>query len=397
MATALFLVDNVPFELDSRVRREARTLRSAGWQIVVICMGDAGQPLHEQLEGVHVYRYRKPALGGGFAGHVAEYASTLLAQLPLSLLVLLRHGFSVVHLANPPDLLWVVAAPYRVFGKRVIFDQHDLTPELFEVRFGRRFRALTGLVAWSERMSYRLADRVLAQNETCRRIAIERGRLPPEDVKVVRNGPDLAIDYPRVEPDPEIRALAPVIVGYLGLMNDQDNVDVFLEMARIIRHERERDDIGFVMVGSGDAWTRLRALRDELGLAQAVRMTGRIPWEQVLRTFAATDVCVQPDLPTSMNVKLTMNKLMEYMAFSCAVVAFEMAETHASGGDTVVYVTPYTAEELANAVIDLADDPERRAQLGRLARRRIEETLCWERQEASLLDVYGDLISGATA
>jgi glycosyltransferase involved in cell wall biosynthesis len=214
-------------------------------------------------------------------------------------------------------------------------------------------------------------------------------------VTVVRNGPHLGCDFPSVDPDPDVRASGDVVVGYLGIMNEQDNLDVFLEMARIVRLDRGRDDVAFVMVGSGDAFRALKQRRDAVGLTSAVRMTGRIPWQQVLRTFAAVDICVQPDLPTLFNEKLTMNKLMEYMAFGKPVVAFDMEETRTSGGDACLYVTRFDAAGLADAVVELADDPARRRELGAIGRQRIEEQLSWEHQSQHLADVYRSLCGSA--
>jgi glycosyltransferase involved in cell wall biosynthesis len=204
----------------------------------------------------------------------------------------------------------------------------------------------------------------------------------------VRNGPRLREDFPSVAPDSTVRAKAEIMVGYLGIMNEQDDARLFIELAHIVRTELGRMDIGFVMVGSGNAFERLRRLRDELGLSDAVEMTGRIPWELVLRVFAATDICVQPDLPNVFNAKSTMNKLMEYMAFGKATVAFDLTETRASAEDAAVYVTQHDAAGLAEAVVELADDPARRARLGAAGRRRIEDTLAWEHQAGNLLCAY---------
>jgi glycosyltransferase involved in cell wall biosynthesis len=395
MAGALFLIDNVPLELDSRVRREAETLVKHGVGVQVVCPGDPGDPLHEVVNEIHVYRYRKPSFGGGLAAHLAEYATSVASQFVLSILVFIRHRFDVVHVANPPDLLWLIAAPYKAFGRHFIFDQHDLVPELFEVRYGKRFPRLYRTVAAMERISYRLADHVITTNMTCRRIAIDRGGVEPDKVTVVRNGPRLDVDFPPADPDPEVRRLGGVVVGYLGIMNEQDHVDVFLEMARIIRHDFGKKEIGFVMVGEGDAFPALKRLRRALGLEEVVLMTGRIPWPKVLSTMAATDVCVQPDPPTRFNDKLTMNKLMEYMAFGKATVAFDMPETRASGGDTIVYVNRFDARGLAEAVCELADNPRERLRIGGRARRRIEEVLAWEHQSRHLLDVYRRVVPDA--
>lgn len=392
LSRTLFLVENVPLELDSRVRRETATLVDAGFVVTVICPGEVGQALHEMVDGVSVYRYRRREYES-LLGHLVEYCWGLSAHAALSLVVLLRGGFDVVHIANPPDLLWLVAAPYRLAHKRVIFDQHEPVPELFEIKFSS-VRWLLPLIRWAERMNYAVAHHVIAINESCREIAIDRGRKRPEAVTIVRNGPRLTEDFPVVAPDPKVRAKAEIMVGYLGIMNEQDDARLFIELAHIVRTELDRKDIGFVMVGSGNAFERVRRLRDELGLSDAVEMTGRIPWERVLRVFAATDICVQPDRPNVFNTKSTMNKLMEYMAFGKATVAFDLTETRASADDAAVYVTQDDAAGLAEAVVALADDPARRARLGAAGRRRIEDALAWEHQAEHLLCAYEATLGG---
>lgn len=394
MVDVLFLIENVPFALDTRVQRQVSTLQQAGLLVAVISPRADGERWHETRDRVELYRYWKPTMGEGFLSHVAEYLASLLAHTLLTGLVAVRHGFSVIHAANPPDIFWLVAAPYKLFGKRFIYDQHDLVPELFEVRFQERLQLLTGTIRFFERMSYKLADHVISTNDTFRGRAMCRGGRRPEDVTVVRNGPRLSVDFPAVDPDPEIRALGDVVVGYLGIMNPQDHLENFLEMARIIRQEHGRDDIGFVMVGSGDSFLGLMQLRDELGLAEAVHMTGTIPWMRVLATLSAADICVQPDPPTPFNCHLTMNKLMEYMALGKAVVAFDLPETRISGGDSVEFVPGDSARGLADAVMRLVRDPKRRQEMGRRARRRIETELAWEHQERHLLDVYRRVLPG---
>jgi glycosyltransferase involved in cell wall biosynthesis len=387
----LFLIENVPYSLDGRVRREAHTLKSVGGDITVICPSDGGSWVRT-VDGVRVYHYPKPSFTGGFLAHVTEYVASLFFHFILTLWVALRHGFDVVHVANPPDLLWLVAAPYRLFGKRFIFDHHDLVPELFEVRFRDRMPWLHSLMLWLERQSIQLANHVICTNNTFRHVAITRGGKKPDDVTVVRNGPWLSRDFPVVPRDEKVRELGDVIVGYVGIINAQDHVDNLLDAARIIRYEMGRKDIGFILVGSGDAYPALLAQRDAMGLSTCVSMPGSLPWKEVVPKLSAADICVQPDLPTIFNRHLTMNKLMEYMAFGKATAAYDMTETRFSGADTVHYIPGTSAHELATAIVELADDPERRADLGRRARQRIEDTLAWEHQAQSLLRVYARLL-----
>jgi glycosyltransferase involved in cell wall biosynthesis len=383
----LFLIENVPYSLDTRVRRQAHALRAAGGSVTVICPGPAGSGGRVR-DGVRVYHYPKPSFGGGFAAHIAEYTASLVCHSLLTAWVAIRHGFDVIHVANPPDLLWLVAAPYRLLGKRFIFDHHDLVPELFGVRFGARMPRLQSLMLALERRSVRLANHVISTNETFRRMAIERGGKAPDDVSVVRNGPWLERDFRPVTPDPRVRAFGRVIVGYLGIMNDQDHLDHLLEAARIVRFEAGRSDIAFLLIGSGDAYPRLLHRRDAMRLSDAVHMPGTLPWNDVLARLSAVDICVQPDPPTAFNRHLTMNKLMEYMALGKASIAYDMPETRFSGGDAVMYLPGDSAHALARAILELADDPARREELGRRARHRIESSLAWEHQAHNLIEVY---------
>jgi len=390
----LFLIEDGSYLYDNRVRREATCLRQAGATVSVICPNAGNEPYRSRVDGVAVYRYRKPSLGEGLLAHMGEYVVSLTSHFFLSLLVALREGFDVIHAANPPDLLWLVAAPYRLLGKRFVFDHHDLVPELFEERFGARRSTLASVARFMERMSFRLASHVISTNESYRNVALSRGGLNEDQVTVVRNGPD-PDDFRVTAPNEAIRNLAPKVVGYLGNMNPQDGVDLVVKAAAIIAQTYRRSDIAFVLIGSGDSFEGLRELRDSLQLQDSVVMTGRIPWQDVIATLAAVDICVQPDPPGGLNDHSTMNKLMDYMILGKAVLTFDLPETRVSGGDAVEYVSGGGAEELAASIVELADDEERIARLGQMARRRATDVLAWQHQAPNLLVVYRKLFPEA--
>jgi glycosyltransferase involved in cell wall biosynthesis len=297
----------------------------------------------------------------------------------------------VVHVANPPDLLWLVAAPYKLLGKKFVFDHHDLVPELFQVRYRDKAPGIMAVVLWLERMSIRLADHVICTNETFRQFAMSRGGKAAPDVSVVRNGPWLGRDFPDARGARQLRGDR-LLVGYLGIMNPQDHIDHLVRAAHVVRHDLGRTDIEFLLIGSGDAHESLRELRDSLWLSDAVQMPGTLPWTEVIERLSQADICVQPDPPTPFNRHLTMNKLMEYMALGKPAIAYDMPETRFSGGDAVTYIEDHTPAGLAAAIVKLADDPQLRAELGRRARERIENTLSWEHQQATLLAVYRQLM-----
>jgi len=390
----LFLIEDGSFLYDNRVRREAVCLSKAGAEVRVICPNAGSEPFFSAHEGVGIYRYRKPSFGAGLLGHIVEYMVSLISHATITLGIALRHGINVIHAANPPDILWLVALPYRLFGVRFVFDHHDLVPELFTERFGKERRSLLSVARFMERMSFRLASHVISTNESYRRVAIDRGGKRPEDVTVVRNGPDPE-DFQDIKPDQKIADLAPTVIGYLGNMNPQDGVDRILSVADLLINVRKRDDIAFVMVGNGDSYDGLREQRDSLGLRDRVVMTGRIPWQDVLNTLAATDICVQPDPPGGLNDHSTMNKLMEYMMLGRAVVSYDLEESRVSGGDAVRYVSENSVEALADAISSLADDREKTEAMGRQGLERVEAELAWRYQAVNLVNVYMSLFPQA--
>jgi glycosyltransferase involved in cell wall biosynthesis len=390
----MFLIEDGSFRYDTRVRREAKTLRDAGIKVSVVSPAYEGEPLRDVIDGVEYWGYRKPQLGEGFWGHIAEYASSLGAQTVLTFRVDRHRRIDAIHAANPPDLAWIVALPYKLGrGVKFVFDHHDLVPELFEERFGRG--PVLALVRWMERQNLALADHVISTNESFRAIALRRGRRRPEDVTVVRNGPDLQ-DFPPTPADPAIRKLGRIVVGYLGNMNPQDGIGGFIDMARILVKERGRTDVGFVMIGAGDSFEDLKRKRDEAGLRDAITMTGRMRWGPELRAaLRATDICVQPDPPGELNDRSTMVKTMEYMALERPVVAFDLKETRVTGGDAITFAEAPTAAALADAVEALAGDTARRRHLGTLGRERVESELGWHVQAKKLLSVYERLFPGS--
>src|SRR6266705_796581 len=189
----LMLVENLPVPAYPRVWAEATTLRDAGFQVSVIC--PKGPIKHQEaytcIDGISIYRYQLPASSNKYTSYFAEFGTALLKTFWLSWKVLFRHGFDVIHAANPPDLFFLIGLFYRLFGKKFVFDQHDLSPEMFQVKFNGRMRSLHKLLLFLEWCSYRTAHLVITPNLAVRRFAIERGRFDANKVFVVRNVPEL--------------------------------------------------------------------------------------------------------------------------------------------------------------------------------------------------------------
>ena len=269
----LILVENLPSPFDRRVWQEATALRDAGYCVSIICpTGKGCEKKFEVLDGIHIYRYRLPIEAANAAGYAAEYVIALVRTFLLAWRVLLTRGFDVVHACNPPDLLFLIGGFFKLFGKKFVFDHHDLNPELYEAKFGRR-DFLHRLMLKLERWTFRTADVSIATNDSFRQIAIERGGMDPQRVFIVRSGPDLSM-LKIVPPQPELKKGRAWLIAYLGVMNSQDGVDYVLHAARHIVHERKRTDVHFVLIGSGPELDSLKALAETLGVAPYVTFTG---------------------------------------------------------------------------------------------------------------------------
>lgn len=386
-ARILLLVENNAYPFDVRVRREAQALAGAGHQVCVIAPRSPRQAWKECLDGVHVYRFPAPPGGSGLAGYALEFGYATVAMLLLSIWVALRKGVDVVHAANPPDTLFVIGAVFKVFGKRFVFDHHDLSPETYLSRFGHKHgNTVSYVLALLERCSYAIADIVIATNESYKRIAVSRGKKRPDQVFVVRNGPPLS--FQSVAADPMLAKRAPHLIGYIGTMGPQDGVDCWLRAIREMVVTLGRRDFLAVLIGSGDATPGLHVLAKDLDIESFVWFTGRIPEAEVLSILSTVDVCVQPDPLNPLNDKSTMNKVMEYMSLGKPVVAFDLVETRYSAQDAAVYVTPNIEIEFAKAVVRLMDSPEERRRIGAIGRDRVANMLAWEYSVPNLLDAY---------
>ncbi|MYT71952.1 MULTISPECIES: glycosyltransferase family 4 protein [unclassified Streptomyces] len=383
---ALILVENLSVPFDRRVWQECLTLRDAGWTVDVICPRGEKRDTEPEavIDGVRIHRYPLRAATGGPAGYLREYGSALWHTARLVRKVGPVH---VVHACNPPDLLFLAARWLKRRGARFVFDQHDLVPELYLSRFGRGKDLLYRAVCALERSTYRAADIVLATNESYRDVAVHRGGKRPEDVFVVRSAPAVERFQP-VPAEPELKNGKPHLLCYLGVMGPQDGVDYALRALAKLRDEFGRTDWHAVFVGSGDAFDAMVELSRSLGLDDQVRFTGRIPDADLVRYLSTADVCLSPDPHNPLNDVSTMNKVLEYMAMGRPLVSFELREARVSAGDAAVYAPANDEAEFAKLITLLMDDPEKRAEMGRIGQERISGPLSWSNSQASLLAAY---------
>jgi glycosyltransferase involved in cell wall biosynthesis len=386
-ARVLIIVQNLPVPSDRRVWLECQALVSAGHEVTVICPKGDGDPAYEVLDGVRIYKYRPAPATEGVTSFVFEFAYCWLRTSWLALRAYVRHGFDVMQACNPPDTYFALAALFKVFGVRFVYDQHDLCPETYQSRFAEPSPLLSRALGSLERLTYRTADHVISTNESYRAVAMARGGVEPDRVTVVRTGPDDEV-MRAGDADYALRHGREHLAVYLGVMGPQDGVDVALTAIASYVRDLGRRDCHFALLGGGDEWANLRRKVTELELDDYVTMPGRVSDEVVFAHFSTADVGLSPDPHSPLNDVSTMNKTMEYLSFGMPVIAFDLPETMVSAGRAAVYVTSDEPIAFAAELADLLDDPTRRRMMGLHGRERVETELAWRHQAADYLTVY---------
>ncbi|MDH6238268.1 glycosyltransferase family 4 protein [Cryobacterium sp. CG_9.6] len=391
----LIIVQNLPVPLDRRVWLECQALHAQGYSVSVICPKGPGDPAREVIDGIGIYKYRPAPEATGALGFAIEFALSWIRTAALSFTVRRERGFDVIQACNPPDTYWLLGLLWRHRGVRFIFDHHDLNPELFLSRFGQprglaaRFQYRTLL--WLERMTFRVADHVISTNNSYRAIALRRGKLRPDQVTVVRSGPDTRVMRP-IQPVDDAAAIQDSLLVYLGIMGPQDNVDKVLEVVDELVTQRGRTDVRAVLMGFGDCLEALKAQTIAMGLSDRIHFTGRVGPKTIANYLSAADIGLGPDEKTPLNDLSTMNKTMEYMAYALPSVSFDLTETRVSGGDSAIYVPSGDISAFADAIEALLDDSEARANLGRAARERVTSELDWQHQAQAYISVFDTVL-----
>lgn len=392
----VIVVQNLPVPFDRRVWLEATTLQAAGYDVACICPKAKGfTTSREVIEGVEIYRYRIPFEARGAAGFVFEFLWCLLRTSYKVLRLAQSRPIDVLHVCNPPETYFPLAWLMKLFGTKFLFDHHDLSPEMYDAKFGRRPGLLTRLLRrgllWCERRTFTAAHGVITTNESHHRIATSRGGKAPDEVAVVRSGPDLQRLQP-TEPNPSWRNGRRHLVAYLGEICQQDGVDHLVRAMKIL-HDRGHRDIQCVLVGGGPHQPAIKSYAEELGLSDVCHFTGRVTDEVLCEVLSTADIGVDPDPYTPWSDQSTMNKIMEYMFFELPIVSYDLTETRVSADQAALYVTPNDEEALANGILDLLEDPLRRKHMGAFGRSRIESELSWEHSQPHLLRAYRRLVA----
>lgn len=387
MPSCVIIVENLPVPFDRRVWQEAQALRDAHWEVSVICPANKQYPkYYEVIDNITVYRHPLPFEAKGKFAFLVEYAGALFHEARLLLKIALTRGFDVIQICNPPDILFLNALPYKLFGKRLVFDHHDTCPELFVAKFSQD-GILKRVLLLAEKLTMKSADLVISANETYREIALNRGGKLPEDVVTIYSVPDVS-GLRRVEPNNALRNGARIVLGYVGIIGRQDGVDQFVKMLAHLVENEHCSDVRGIVVGDGPALAEVRQLADKLNLQNSITFTGYLQGQELLAALSTFDIGVIPDPPNEYNDKISMNKVFEYSALGIPSVSYDLSETRRLLRGIGSFAEVSTPAGLARACLELIHDNEGRAERGRAAKALADEYFNWANERACYVAAY---------
>ena len=387
----LIIVENLPVPLDRRVWQEALALTAAGAEVRIICpMMKGFNKRHEVLEGIEIYRHPLPLEASGALGYLLEYYFALTWEFYLSVKLFLKKRFDVIHGCNPPDTIFLVALPFKLFGVKYIFDHHDVNPELFEVKFNKK-GLLHKLVLMLEKLTFKVANYSIATNESFKEIAIQRAGMSADRIAVIRSAPPEG-RFHVTEGQSKYRNGKKYLVGYIGIIGEQDGLDILMHAAKLMKDRQV--DVQFAIIGGGTELENIKQLAAELNVTGCIEFHGIIFDDKKINDILnSCDVCVNPDVPSPYNNLITTNKVMEYMSLKKAMVQFELKEARYSAEDASLYADHTDPEDFANKIIYLLENPEIRQKMGEAGHKRFKSTLSWEIEKKKLIEFYSGVFN----
>jgi glycosyltransferase involved in cell wall biosynthesis len=385
----LIVVENLPVPFDRRVWQEANTLKDNGARVSIICPKMKGYDAsYEVINGIEIYRHYLPFEARGAVGYLLEYSVALFWQFFLSWRIYFKRRFQVIHGCNPPDLIFLVAICFKIFGVKYVFDHHDINPELYIAKFNKKGFFYKMMVLF-ERLTFATADFSIATNESYKAIAISRGKMAEDKIQVIRSGPKLD-RLKLLPPDNQFFKGRKYLIGYVGVIGEQEGIDLLLESVKFIVSVRK--DVQFAIVGGGSDLEKIKQLSSDYGLNDYVDFYGRVPDDLLIAILNSADICVNPDKPTEMNNLSTMNKIMEYMALKKPVVQYDLKEGRFSAQEASLYARGGDTIDFANKIIQLVDDPELRTKMGTYAYNRVLNELSWDYEKEKLIKFYSRIL-----
>lgn len=377
------------YSTDSRVRREAEALTSRGDQVDLICLKEKEQEMRicngVNLFPVSVQRYR----GNSAVAYLIRYFFFFVQAFFLITLLWLRRRYDIIQVHTMPDFMVFTALVPKVLGAKIILDVHDLMPELYMSKFGANENyPLIKFITWIERRSIAFAQRAIAVHIPHQNVLVRHGN-PKYKFGVVLNVPDPNIfghsrDIQRLA-DGKFRLV------YHGTIGERHGLQVAVQAVALAK--KHIPNIEFCVLGDGDDRERLVGMVNEMGLNNCVKFSnGVVPLEELPVRIMQADIGVVPVLYDSFTRYMLPVKLLEYVSLGLPVISSRTETLESYFDESMIrYFQPGNVIELANHIVDLHDNPQKRDLLVSNAER-FNEEFTWESQKTVYYNLIDSLI-----
>ncbi len=384
----LLIVQNASYPFDKRVSKEAISLSRNGYNVFVISPTSIyDSEKRTNIDNISVYRYKNYLSDGSFIGFFLEYFLSLIKIFSLSLYLIVSKHIKIIHVANPPDFFWPLALISKLFGVKFIYDQHDLAPEMFNIRFSNKL--IYKILNYNEKLTVLLADSIITVNKTFKERLIKKFNVPSEKCEVAYNGP-----YENFEPIKSDVLISKFkgkkIILYVGLMTITDSIEIIIEVAKKIIIDEKRTDCQFILLGDGDVRLKMEHQANEYGISKNISFIGMVDYDKVMEYLYLADVCIAPDLPNGFNEYLTLIKILEYMKAKKAFVSFNLKETKSMAENSGLYADDIN--DYKNKLLYLIDCPDEAKKMGEIGYEIVMNNYLWSHSEKTILNLYKKLL-----
>lgn len=384
----VIIVENLPLPFDRRVWQEANSLKESGAEVLIICPSGKGyENEFEEINNIKIYRYNLLIEAESAFGYLIEYLSAIYHQRRLLKTIWKkRNGFDAIQACNPPDLIYLSVKKYIKKGVKFVFDHHDINPELYLAKFGKKDLFYKFLLFF-ERKTFQNAHISIATNNSYADIAVKRGLMKKEKVFVVRSGPALS-RMKKYPPKIELKKNKKITIGYVGVIGQQEGIDHLLDALSILINDLHFTDFHCYVCGDGPILEKMKLYASSLKLNYYVTFTGRIPDTELLDILNSSDICVNPDIFNEMNDLSTMNKIMDYMSLGKPIVQYDLKEGKYSAQKSSLYAKPNDRSDFAKKLHKLILNPKTREKMGKEGYLRVQSELHWGIEEPKYLSAY---------
>lgn len=386
----IFFIEDNSYLFDNRMKRQASALIKAGFKLIVISPKTNHKKYFYNLDSVLSIHYPTFEANSIFAHFFERIINLSFALLFISCFILFKRNIKVVHFTNPTDIYVPSFYWIKLFGIKLIFDQHDLCPELYMSRRNAKKGLLYNILIKLEKISYKLSDLVIVTNESYKKVAISRGKIDANKIFIVRNGPilDRFKDVVNSKPNDDI-----IRIGYIGNINQPDGVYQLVDICSHIKEIDKKINFTFEIIGSGSDLNYMIEYSNKKNVSNHFNFYGRVSESKLINVMKNVHFCVQPDPFNPLNNVSTMNKLMEYMAMKKTFVSYDLVESRFSGLDSGLFSKVNEPKSYAKDIVRLCRNPNLRERLSNSGYKRIVDLLQWPKQAENLIIAYQSIIN----